>query len=67
MTLADGELREFANIAADLFGAPGSAGAVDVDADGPLVVTARTFNDSPDGTFGQFLPGLGCLAGADSR
>lgn len=59
VTLAEGELREFANIAADLFGAPGSAGAVDVDATGELVVTARTFNDSPDGTFGQFLPGLG--------
>jgi hypothetical protein len=56
--LGDGELREFANIAADLFGAPGSAGAVDVAADGELVVTARTFNDAPEGTFGQFLPGL---------
>ncbi len=62
VTLADGELREFANIAADLFGAPGSSGAVDVEADGPLVVTARTFNDSPDGTFGQFLPGLAVSA-----
>jgi hypothetical protein len=62
VTLADGELREFANIAADLFGAPASSGAVDVDADGPLVVTARTFNDSPDGTFGQYLPGLGSSA-----
>jgi len=62
VTLADGELHEFANIAADLFGAPDSSGAVDVEADGPLVVTARTFNDSNDGTFGQFLPGLGVSA-----
>lgn len=62
VTLADGELREFENIAADLFGIPDSSGAVDVDADGPLVVTARTYNDSPDGTFGQFLPGLGVSA-----
>jgi len=60
--LGDGELHEFANIAADLFGAPDSSGAVDVETDGPLVVTARTFNDSPDGTFGQFLPGLGVSA-----
>lgn len=59
VTLADGELVEFSNIAADLFGAPGSAGAVDVEADGALVVTARTFNDAPTGTFGQFLPGFG--------
>jgi hypothetical protein len=59
VTLADGELREFANAAAELFARPNSAGAVDVESDGSLVVTARTFNDSPDGTFGQFLPGLG--------
>ncbi len=62
VTLADGELREFENIAVDLFGAPGSGGAVDVDADGELVVTARTFNESTDGTYGQFLPGLGVSA-----
>jgi len=62
VTLADGELVEYTNIAADLFAAPGSSGAVDVDADGALIVTARTFNDSPDGTFGQFLPGLGNAA-----
>ncbi len=58
VVLGDGELREFLNIAGDLFGEPGSAGAVDVEADGALLVTARTFNDSADGTFGQFLPGL---------
>ena len=58
LTLADGELHEFQNIAAELFGVPGSAGSVDVDADGTLVVTARTFNESSDGTFGQYLPGL---------
>ena len=58
VTLADGELREFSNVAADLFGTPNSAGAVDIEADGSLVVTARTYNESPDGTFGQFLPGL---------
>lgn len=58
VTLAVGELVEYANIAADIFAAPDSAGAVEVVADGDLLVTARTFNDSPSGTFGQFLPGL---------
>jgi hypothetical protein len=58
VTLGDGELREFEDVAGVLFGSPGTAGAVDVDASGPLVVTARTFNDAPQGTFGQFLPGL---------
>jgi hypothetical protein len=67
VALADGELREFTNVAADLFGAPNSSGAVDVDADGMLVVTARTFNDSPDGTFGQFLPGLGASGALTPR
>lgn len=58
VTLADGELREFPNTAAGLFGAPDTAGLVDVAADAVLVITARTFNDAPDGTFGQFLPGI---------
>jgi len=59
--LADGELLEWENIAA-MLGASDSAGAVSVTADGPLVVTARTFNDAEAGTFGQFLPGLGLSA-----
>jgi len=57
-TLADGELVEWENVAA-LLGAPDSSGAVAIVADGPAVVTARTFNDAPEGTFGQFLPGVG--------
>ncbi|MEE4270670.1 MAG: S8 family serine peptidase [Thermoanaerobaculales bacterium] len=62
VTLTDGELVEYADIAAAIFGAPGSSGAVEVAADGELVVTARTFNDAPSGTFGQFLPGLDAAA-----
>jgi len=62
VTLADGELVEYADIAAGLFAAPGSAGAVEAAADGDLLVTARTFNDAPSGTFGQFLPGLDAAA-----
>ncbi len=58
VTLLDGEQRELEDAAADFFGLPDTAGAVEVAANGPLVVTARTFNDAPDGTFGQFLPGV---------
>jgi hypothetical protein len=58
LTLLDGELVEFEDAAGQLFGVPDSAGAVEVDADGPLVVTARTYNDAPAGTYGQFLPGV---------
>jgi hypothetical protein len=56
-TLADGELVEWENVAV-LLGAPSSAGAVAIAADGPAVVTARTFNNAATGTFGQFLPGI---------
>jgi hypothetical protein len=59
--LADGELIEWENLA-ELLGAPDSAGAAAISSDVPLVVTARTFNDVPGGTFGQFLPGLGADA-----
>ena len=49
---------EYDNVAVELFGRPGSSGAVDIQASGPLVVTARTFNDGPAGTYGQYLPGV---------
>jgi hypothetical protein len=56
--LGPGELVEWENVAS-LLGVPDSAGAAAIAADGPVVVTARTFNNAPTGTFGQFLPGLG--------
>ena len=34
------------------------SGSIQVDGDGPLVVTARTYNQSDAGTVGQFLPGI---------
>jgi len=37
---------------------PPSAGAVEVCADHEIVVQARTYNDTPNGTYGQFLPGV---------
>lgn len=58
VTLGDGDTVELANIAGDLFGVPASSGLVDIQSSGPLVVAARTFNDAPTGTFGQFLPGI---------
>jgi hypothetical protein len=58
LTLVDGELVELEDVAGEFFGEAGTAGSVEVASDAPLVVTARTFNDSPTGTFGQFLPGV---------
>jgi hypothetical protein len=56
--LAPGELVAWDDVAVDLFGADDSSGSIRVDADRPVVVTARTYNQSPGGTFGQFLPGV---------
>jgi hypothetical protein len=59
VALADGEIAEWEDIAVSLFGlAATSSGSISVTSDQPLHVTARTFNESAAGTFGQFLPGV---------
>lgn len=51
-------LVEWADAAVDLFGLGGkTSGVVDIEANGSVLVAARTFNSSPAGTFGQSLPG----------
>jgi hypothetical protein len=62
MTLAAGELKNFANVLPDLWRLDGVGGAVvaTTDKDTPLVLTARTYSrDGNGGTFGQFIPGVG--------
>jgi hypothetical protein len=57
--LADGELVAWDNVLEDLFGLSGdSSGALKVESDRELIVTARTYNLIDEGTFGQFLPGV---------
>jgi hypothetical protein len=58
VNLMPGELVAWDDVAIDLFGADDSSGSIRVDADRPVVVTARTYNQSTGGTFGQFLPGV---------
>lgn len=54
-----GQLVVWEDVVPDLFGIEGQAsGSVLMEADGPLVVTARTYNVGATGTVGQFLPGL---------
>jgi hypothetical protein len=67
LTIGGDDIVEYDNVAVELFGRPGSSGAVDVQASDELVVSARTYNDSPTGTFGQYLPGVywGLLAGEE--
>ena len=57
--LADGELVAWDNVLEDLFDLSGdSSGALKVESDRELIVTARTYNLTDEGTFGQFLPGV---------
>lgn len=59
VTLANGQLTAWDDVAVTLFGVTAdSSGAVKVDSAQPLIVTARTYNASTSGTFGQFLPGV---------
>ncbi len=70
LEVGPGTITELANVAVDTFGAPDSAGAVELQSTVPLIVTARTYNAAPSGTFGQFIPGvtsaLGIAAGAEA-
>ncbi len=59
INLAAGTMMAWDDVASDLFGVAGdSAGSIQVIADTPVVVTARTYNVGDVGTFGQFLPGV---------
>jgi hypothetical protein len=59
VNLVDGELVAWDNVLEDLFDLSGdSSGALKVESDRELVVTARTYNLTDQGTFGQFLPGV---------
>ncbi|HXG59514.1 MAG TPA: hypothetical protein VNL91_10865, partial [Thermoanaerobaculia bacterium] len=55
-----GEMKVLDNVLPSLFGVRSSGGSVVVTtpSDSKLVVTARTFNDTGSGTFGQFIPGV---------
>ncbi len=58
-TIATGQLLAWDDVLGELFEVTDElAGSIQVDGDGPLVVTARTYNQSDAGTVGQFLPGI---------
>jgi hypothetical protein len=47
------------NVVSSLFGVGGStSGSVEVQSTQPVIVQARTFNDTAGGTYGQYLPGV---------
>lgn len=57
-TVGPGEARRTDNALATLFGYSGAATLRVSGLQGPLLTTARTYNDDPSGTFGQYIRGL---------
>jgi CubicO group peptidase (beta-lactamase class C family) len=57
VSLASGEHRLLDDVVGRL-GGEGS-GSVEVTADQPVLVSSRTYNQSPEGSFGQYLDGIG--------
>lgn len=60
VALNPGEVKALDGIVQSLFGLTNSSGALHVTTatDTQLVVTARTFDQTPDGTLGQFIPAV---------
>ena len=57
-TLGPGETVVTSDVAASLFGVTGSAGALSVASDQPLLIRAKTYNTAASGTYGVALPVL---------
>jgi hypothetical protein len=61
ITLTVGEIEVLNNVLVNLFGIAGDAGGsvvITTPAETSLVATARTYNQTSNGTFGQFIPGV---------
>jgi uncharacterized repeat protein (TIGR01451 family) len=60
LTVSPGEVKGVDNVLQSLFGISDTAGALHVTTpvDSPLVVSARTYDDTPKGTLGQFIPAV---------
>ena len=60
VTLDPGETKQFDNVLQSLFGIANSGGALHVNTPAPanFLVSGRTFNQTPAGTFGQFIPAV---------
>lgn len=57
-TLAPGTSMRYANVLSSIFGHGGGATLRVTGFGGNIAVNARTFNNDPDGTFGQYVPAL---------
>jgi hypothetical protein len=60
VTINSGEVKGMDNVLSSLFGLSDTGGAIHVTTDNaaPLVVTARTYNQTADGNFAEFVPAV---------
>jgi uncharacterized repeat protein (TIGR01451 family) len=60
ITIPAGQVRQFDKALATVFGTTNDGGAIHVSTATParLVATARTYNQTPTGTYGQFISGV---------
>jgi len=58
LRVGGGSALNLLDVVANLLQAEG-AGALRIEHTEPLLFASRTFNDKPDGTFGQYIPGIG--------
>jgi hypothetical protein len=57
--IPDHNIAEWTAVPQSLFEVGGqTSGSVSIESDRPLIVTARTYSDTANGTLGQFLPGV---------
>ncbi|HYC60120.1 MAG TPA: hypothetical protein VEK79_11205 [Thermoanaerobaculia bacterium] len=71
VTIPAGQVRQFDKALASVFGSAGDGGAIHISTPSAtrLVATARTYNETSGGTYGQFISGItpNEATGTDSR
>jgi len=58
ISVPSGAAVKLRDVVGGTFAGSATSGAILVGSDDPLVVTSRTYNDAPSGTFGQFIGGV---------
>ncbi len=61
-----GQSMRLVDLVNDVFGFDGTAALRITSTSGDLLVTSRTYNDDPEGTFGQFIPAFDAVDAAES-
>jgi hypothetical protein len=57
-TVGAGQSRRFEDLVQAVFGVTGNGALRITPSDGSVLVTSRTYNDDPGGTYGQYVPAL---------